>query len=173
MACHDLIPVKGTRFFIGDKTKNEVGLAYTEVGMVESFGEFGPDASVGSFTPVGTGVAGKYMGTTDNGELTLTIAKTSTDTGLQEMIAAQKGRVPLAFKILLANEADGYVFNGLCRLVRVTIGNSDDVVKINCAIAITGAIGFDDIADSYLVLLYTTDNLFLVTEDTYYIGVNP
>ncbi len=138
--CVDLITAKGTKFYIGNKTLSEVP-DYTEVGMIESFGEFGPDASVGSFTPVGTGIAGKYIGTTDNGELSLTIAKTSTDTGLEELIAARKANTPLAYKLVLSDTgAYTYTFNGLCRSVRVNIGTGDDVVKINCAIALTGAI---------------------------------
>jgi hypothetical protein len=139
--CVDLITAKGTKFYIGSHVLGEGGLTYTEVGMVESFGEFGPDASVGSFTPVGTGIAGKYIGTTDNGELSLTIAKTSTDTGLIELIAARKSNAPLAYQLVLSNTgADTYTFNGLCRSVRVTVGSGDDVVKISCAIALTGAL---------------------------------
>ena len=139
--CVDLITAKGTKFSIGSTVLGGGGLAYTEVGMVESFGEFGPDASVGSFTPVGTGIAGKYIGTTDNGELSLVIAKTSTDTGLQELIAARKSNAPLAYQLVLSNTgADTYTFNGLCRSVRVNVGSGDDVVKISCAIALTGAL---------------------------------
>ena len=139
--CVDLITAKGTKFYIGSTVLGGVGLAYTEVGMIESFGEFGPDAAVGSFTPVGTGVAGKYLGTSDNGELTLVIAKTSSDTGLQELIAAQKLTTPLAYKLELSDAGtQTYTFNGFARSVRVTVGSGNDVVKINAAIAITGAI---------------------------------
>ena len=139
--CVDLIASKGTKFHIGSTVLGGGGLTYTEVGMVESFGEFGPDASVGSFTPVGTGVAGKYIGTTDNGELSLTIAKTSTDSGMQALIAARKASTILAYKLVLSDTgADTYTFNGLCRSVRVNVGSGDDVVKITCAIALTGTL---------------------------------
>ena len=139
--CVDLITAKGTKFYIGDGVIGFGGLAYTEVGMIESFGEFGPDAAVGSFTPIGTGLAGKYLGTSDNGELSLVIGKTSTDTGLEELIAAQKLTTPLAYKIELSDAGtDTYTFNGFCKSVRVTVGSGNDVVKINAAIAITGAI---------------------------------
>ena len=139
--CVDLIVAKGTKFSIGSHVLGEGGLAYTEVGMIESFSEFGPDASVGSFTPIGTGIAGKYLGTTDNGELTLTIAKTTTDSGLTALIAASKSNSPLAYKLVLSDTgADTYTFNGICRSVRVNVGSGDDVVKITCAIALTGAL---------------------------------
>jgi hypothetical protein len=136
--CTDLITAKGTKLYIGDDILTQ-SPNYTEVGMIESFGEFGPDANIGSYTPVGTGIAGKYMGTTDNGELTLTIAKTTTDTGLTELIAAQKLDTPLAYKIVLSDTTE-YTFNGLCRSCRVNVGSGDDVVKINAAIALTGAL---------------------------------
>ena len=136
--CTDLITAKGTKISIGSANLGG-SPSYTEIGMVESFGEFGPDANVGSFTPVGTGIAGKYMGTTDNGELSLTIAKTTTDTGLTELIAAQKSDDALAYKIELSDGTE-YTFNGLCRSCRVNVGSGDEVVKINAAIALTGAL---------------------------------
>jgi hypothetical protein len=136
--CTDLITAKGTKVLIGDKIVS-LSPSYTEIGMIESIGEFGPEANTGSFTPIGTGIAGKYMGTTDNGELSLTIAKTTVDTGLTELVAAQKSDDPLAYKIELS-DGTAYTFNGLCRSCRVNVGNGDDAVKINATIAITGAI---------------------------------
>ena len=134
--CTDLITAKGTKISIGSANLSG-SPSYTEIGMVESFGEFGPDANVGSFTPIGTGVAGKYMGISDNGELTLTIAKTTTDTGLQELIAAQKSDDALAYKIVLSDGTE-YTFNGLCRSCRNNVGSGDEVVKVTAIIAISG-----------------------------------
>ena len=136
--CTDLITAKGTKVLIGDKIVS-LSPSYTEIGMIESIGEFGPEANTGSFTPIGTGIAGKYMGTTDNGELSLTIAKTTVDTGLTELVSAQKSDDPRAYKIELS-DGTAYTFNGLCRSCRVNVGSGDDAVKINAAIAITGAI---------------------------------
>ena len=136
--CTDLITAKGTKVSIGDKIVS-LSPTYTEIGMIESIGEFGPEANTGSFTPIGTGLAGKYMGTTDNGEVQLTIAKTTTDTGLTELISAQKSDDPLAYKIELSDGTD-YTFNGLCRSCRVNVGSGDDAVKITATIAITGTI---------------------------------
>ena len=136
--CTDLITAKGTKVSIGDKITT-LSPTYTEIGMIESIGEFGPEANTGSFTPIGTGLAGKYMGTTDNGEVQLTIAKTTTDTGLTELISAQKSDDPLAYKIELS-DGTAYTFNGLCRSCRVNVGSGDDAVKITATIAITGTI---------------------------------
>ena len=136
--CTDLITAKGTKVSIGDKITT-LSPTYTEIGMIESIGEFGPEANTGSFTPIGTGLAGKYMGTTDNGDVQLTIAKTTTDTGLTELISAQKSDDPLAYKIELS-DGTAYTFNGLCRSCRVNVGSGDDAVKITATIAITGTI---------------------------------
>ena len=69
----------------------------------------------------------------------LTIAKTTTDTGLTELISAQKSDDPLAYKIELS-DGTAYTFNGLCRSCRVNVGSGDDAVKITATIAITGTI---------------------------------
>ena len=173
MTCQELIGVKGTRFFIGDKSLDESGITYTEVGMIESLGEFGPDAAVGAFIPMNTGVAGKYLGATDNGELSLTLAKTSTDDGLKALLVAQKSREPVAYKLLLAGENEvAYGFNGLGRVARLSIGSANDVVKITCAIALSGAIWYDDTAYTLAIELYTVNGLFLVTENNILIGVS-
>lgn len=145
--CTDLITAKGTKVSIGDKITT-LSPTYTEIGMIESIGEFGPEANTGSFTPIGTGLAGKYMGTTDNGEVQLTIAKTTTDTGLLALIAKQGDPAESAFKIELSEtgaagtgqKAQRYVFLGLVRSARVSVGSGDEVVKVSVAIPITGAI---------------------------------
>lgn len=144
--CTDLITAKGTKVSIGDKITT-LSPTYTEIGMIESIGEFGPEANTGSFTPIGTGLAGKYMGTTDNGEVQLTIAKTTTDTGLLALIAKQGDPAESAFKIELSETGTGtgakaqrYVFLGLVRSARVSVGSGDEVVKLSVAIPITGAL---------------------------------
>lgn len=156
--CVDLIASKGTKVYIGNAlpaTYDVAGydaLTWTEVGMIESVGDFGPESSVGSFTPIGTGVACKYMGTTDNGEVTLTIAKTSTDTGLQTLIAAQGATNSTAMKVELSEvgtttaghttpaKHTRYMFPGLVKSAKVTVGSGDDIVKINTSLVINGSI---------------------------------
>lgn len=134
--CTNLIPSKGTKISIGSAL---VAPTYTEIGMVESFGELGPESNIGTFTPVGTGLACKFMGTTDNGELTLTIAKTTSDAGLNALLAAQQLDGALPFKLELS-DGTTFTFDGITRSAKVAIGTGDDVVKINAAIAISGAI---------------------------------
>jgi len=145
--CVNLIASKGTKIYIGAElptTYDAAGydaVTWTEIGMVESVGEFGPDSSIGSYTPIGTGVACKFMGTTDNGEISLTIAKTADD-GLADLLAEVGETSSLPYKVELSDgttKGTRYMFPGLVRSAKVSIGTGDDVVKINAAIVLNGA----------------------------------
>lgn len=159
----DLITAKGTKFYLCETLPVLVGeavadlaaydaLTWVEVGMVESIGEFGPEGQIGSYTPLGTGIACKFRGTTDNGELSLSIAKTTTDTGLTTLIARQGNANEAAFKVELSEvgttteghlvpaKHQRYVFLGLVKSARITVGTGDDVVKVSVGIPITGDI---------------------------------
>jgi len=156
VVCTDLIAAKGTKLWMSataptpfDVTGYDA-LTWTEIGAVESIGEFGPEASIGTYTPLGTGVACKFMGTTDNGELSLTIAKTD-DTSLATYIGKQGDATSTAFKIELSNVGTTtpghtvpakhlrYMFMGLVKSAKVSIGTGDDVVKITSSIVLNGA----------------------------------
>ncbi|MFD2112570.1 hypothetical protein [Thiorhodococcus fuscus] len=142
--CVDLVTAKGTKVSIGDAlpatfdASGYGGVSWTEIGMIESVGEFGPDASIGSFTPIGTGIACKFMGTTDNGEIALSIARTS-DSGLAALLAHQGQAANLPFSVELSS-GDLYYFPGLTRSAKVSVGTGDDVVKINATVVINGSI---------------------------------
>lgn len=148
-SCTDLIASKGTKFYIGPQipenfdfsASSYAGLEYTEVGMIESIGEFGPNYNIGSYTPIGTGVACKYMGSADYGEISLTIAKTTTDSGLQALLAHVGNVKSRAFRITLNNAGSGqnasgtnYYFPGLTKSATVNIGTGDDVVRVNVTV---------------------------------------
>jgi hypothetical protein len=159
----DLISSTGTKFYLCETAPTITGveeddldafdaLVWVEVGMVESIGEFGPEGTIGTFMPLGTGVACKYRGTTDNGEVQLSIAKTTTDTGLAALIGRQGNPVEAAFKVelsavgttteghLIPAKHQRYVFLGLVKSARITVGTGDDVVKVSVGIPITGDI---------------------------------
>ncbi len=159
----DLIASKGTKIYLCESAPTMTGvevddlalfdaLTWVEVGMVESIGEFGPEKAIGTFTPLGTGIACKFSGTTDNGEMSLSIAKTITDEGLNDLIALQGNPAETAFKVELSEvgtttgghttpaKHHRYCFNGLVRSARVTLGTGDDVVKVSVAIPVTGDI---------------------------------
>lgn len=154
--CVDLVASKGTKIYIANGANllpasydvaGYDALTWLEIGMLESVGEFGPEASIGSFTPIGTGVACKFLGTTDNGEIALSIAQTS-DSGLAALAARQGNTASIAMKVELSDKGTGttgakatrYMFPGLVRSTRVTVGTGDDIVKRQVTLVINGAI---------------------------------
>lgn len=165
-SCVDIIGAKGTRVFIGaalPASYTESGyeaVTWTEIGMIESIGEFGPEATIGSFTPLATGIACKSMGVSDNGEITISVAR-STDTGLAALIAHQGQTANRPFMIQLSDygdpktgvslsadswpgvatgaKASRFFFPGLTKSTRTSIGTGDDTVKLSATIVINGA----------------------------------
>jgi len=155
--CVDLIASKGTKVYLStgdvpatESVANYDSLTWTEIGLVESVGEFGPDNTIGSYTPIGTGVACKFMGTTDNGEISLTVAK-SDDDGLALILADVGGTTSVPMKVELSDTpaASGtgatprptrFMFPGMVKSARYNIGTGDDVVRVNTALVINGTI---------------------------------
>ena len=153
--CADLIASKGTKVFIGSAlpaTYDTAGyddVTWTEVGMIESVGEYGATSNVGSYTPIGTGVACKYMGTTDFGEIALTIADTSDD-GLAALKAHRGQSYYLPFKVQFSEvgtTTEGHttpakyrrhMFIGLTTDYKHNIGTGDDVSRVNAKIVLNG-----------------------------------
>ncbi|MCK7461125.1 MAG: hypothetical protein MZU84_03210 [Sphingobacterium sp.] len=136
---------KGTKLYIGDTlpgTFDQAGyeaVSWTEVGMVESYSEFGIDHNIGSFTPIGTGVACKYKGAADYGEISMTIAMTTEDSGLNELLAhAENPNDKLPFKLALSNtgvtKPTCYYFPGLTKSAKTNIGGPDELVRANVTI---------------------------------------
>jgi hypothetical protein len=164
--CSGLIVSKGTKLFMLTDTSattlqtslaaavnpaailtayDATGMVWEEIGGVESIGEFGPEAPLGTFTSMKTGVPCKFRGATDYGEIPLTLAKT-TLTGITEFIGLQDDaeNVVTYFKLQLSNKGatkyQRYYFCGFVRSIKITVGTGDDVVKVNSAIVIRGAI---------------------------------
>jgi hypothetical protein len=92
---------------------------------------------MGSFTLLGSGYNCKFLGSTENGELALTIAKTTTDTGLEKLLEKQGDNAGIAVSVTLSN-GNKYAFHGLVKSTKVSLGGADEVVKINASIAING-----------------------------------
>ena len=65
-----------------------VGMTYTEVGHIDSIGEYGPEAAENSRTPLKTGVKEKRKGVTDYGAIPLNMAMVQGDAGQELLIEA-------------------------------------------------------------------------------------
>lgn len=150
--CSDTIAAKGSKIFIcttAPSTYDAAGfdaLTWVQIGMVEDIGEFGPEADIGEFTPLDTGIKCKFMGASDYGELSLTIAKTTTDDGLTALLAHQGSVTPASFKVELSKvgtttqghttpaKHQRYMFSGLTKSAKVSINKSPEAVRIMSAI---------------------------------------
>lgn len=146
--CTDLIASKGTKVYVSDDLPNDYAigtyddLSWTEVGMIESVPEMGPNASVGTFTPLGTGKVCKYLTTEDMGDLSIPIAKTD-DAGLAILKANERTGTNISFKVELSDMGTGgagaaasrYCFVGMVTGAPVNTGGVDGVVMVNPTIA--------------------------------------
>lgn len=110
-------------------------LTYVTIGKVESLGEIGPQSQDVTFTPLAGDTVQHLKGATDNGALTLVMAKDPLDAGQLALLVAAGTKLEYAFKIVESDGADandtdtvtyvrGPVMGG-----RKTIGGANDVTK--------------------------------------------
>lgn len=110
-------------------------LTYVVIGKVESLGEIGPQSQDVTFTPLAGDTVQHLKGATDNGALTLVMAKDPLDAGQLACLAASLTKLEYAFKIVEPDAADGndtdtttYV-RGPVMGGRKTIGGANDIGK--------------------------------------------
>lgn len=116
------------------------------VGLVESVGEFGDEASAISFAALGDGRVRKSKGARDAGTLSLTVAYDSTDAGQTLLETAEGTNVNYAFRVVLPIKATSggtneiLYFMGLVMSKRNNVGNNDNIVRRTFNIAVNTAI---------------------------------
>lgn len=156
----DVITASGTRVFIGAAAGSTIdtiaefeGLSgWTEVGLVESVGEYGDEANPVTFQALGDGRVRKSKGARDAGTLALVCGHDPTDAGQAALIAAEGTNVNYAFKIILPDGPVGYsdtiqYFRGLVMGKRQNVGNNENIVRRNFNIGINTEI-FEDPAST-------------------------
>lgn len=131
---------EGSSVFIGPVTAATdqaalAALTYTEIGSVESIGEFGPQAQDVSFTPLKGPSVQHLKGAIDNGMLPIVCARDPLDEGQIALAAAAATKFEYAIKIVLADEADAndspttFYGRGPIFSVRNAVGGANDVTK--------------------------------------------
>lgn len=142
----------GAKIYIGpintaaDDETTYAGLSYTEIGEVESIGEFGDQASTITFTSLGDARVRKRKGVRDAGDLNVVCANDAADAGQAACIAAERTENTYAFKVLLADAADGndtdsvFYFRALVASARLSIGAANEMIKRNFALLIDSAV---------------------------------
>lgn len=138
----DIFTATGTKIFIGpsvtnatDTTAEFAALTWTEIGLVESLGEFGDQSSAVTFAVIGDGRTRKAKGARDAGSVTITVGHDTTDDGQAALIAAEATYNNYAFKVVLPNRLNVtgtdeiQYFRGLVMSKRLNVGGNDNVVK--------------------------------------------
>ena len=116
----DLKSANGTRVFFGtavgpdtDTATEFAALTWTEVGLVESGGDFGDESNPVNGTPLAEGRVRKGKGSKDAGMMALTCFHDPSDAGQQALIAAEATNQNYAVKVVLPN--------------RLTTGGTDEI----------------------------------------------
>jgi hypothetical protein len=137
----DIFTATGAKLFIGPSVTNATdtaaeyaALAWTEVGMIGTLGEFGDESSEVTFAVLGDGRIRKAKGARNAGTLAITVAHALDDTGQAAMIAAEATYNNYAFKVELPNKLNAtgtnelQYFRGLVMSKRLNVGSNDTVV---------------------------------------------
>lgn len=156
----DIVTASGTRVYIGVAVAStidsiaefEAVSTWTEVGLVESVGEYGDEANLVTFQAVGDGRVRKAKGARDAGTLALVCGHDPTDVGQAALIAAEATNDKYSFKIVLPDGPVGYsdtiqYFRGLVLGKRQNVGNNENVIRRNFSIAIDSEV-FEDPAST-------------------------
>lgn len=108
---------------------------WTEIGLVESLGEFGDESSAVNFAAIGDARVRKAKGARDAGTLALTCAHDPLDAGQAAIEAAEATNDDYAIKVVIpdgptASYTDTIIyFRGLVMSKRKNVGSNDNVVK--------------------------------------------
>lgn len=140
-----------TKVYIGPTTAAADAAAYaaltwTEIGEVQSIGEFGDQASDVTFTSLSDGRVRHMKGARDAGVLALVCGRDPLDAGQVAARAAEKTKFAYAIKIVAADALDAndtdsvFYFHALVQSARDSFGENDSVVTTTFNLGITTAI---------------------------------
>jgi hypothetical protein len=149
----DITTASGTRFYVGPSVASTINtvnaysaLSYVEVGLIESFGEYGDDSADVTFSAVGDARVRHSKGARDAGTMALVVGHDPFDAGQLALIAAEATNHNFAFKIILpdgptASSADTVnYFRGLVKSKKLNVGANNNVIKRTFNIGINSEI---------------------------------
>lgn len=139
----DITTASGAKVFIGpvttsatDTASEYAALTYTEIGLVETLGEFGDEAASVNFTALNDARVRKAKGSRNAGTLALTIGRDPTDPGQIALEAAQATNFKYAFKVVYPDRPNPTgtdtieYFRALVMSNRRNVGNADNVIRV-------------------------------------------
>ncbi|MFU0503655.1 iron ABC transporter substrate-binding protein [Pseudaminobacter sp. NGMCC 1.201702] len=141
----------GAKIFIGPTTAAAdaaayAALVYTEIGEVESLGEFGDEAADVTFTSLSDARVRHLKGSRDAGVMSVVVGRDPLDLGQVAARAAEKTKFAYAFKVVAADAQDAndtdstFYFHALVQSAKENFGESDNVVRTTFNLGITTAI---------------------------------
>lgn len=112
------------------------GLDYTEVGEVQSIGEFGGTATITNFIPLKSGIVKKRKGSIDYGTAAMVIGELAGDEGqamLKDGFDGPERNTVHSFKLV---DQDGEVayFTGVIASFTKNVGDANTVTTVSCNI---------------------------------------
>ena len=111
-----------------------MGSAWTEIGLVESLGEFGDQSNDVTFASLGDGRVRHAKGARDAGTMAIVVAHDPTDVGQAAIEAAEQTSFNYAFRVVVNDGPTGFsdtelFFRGLVMSRRKNIGTNDNVIR--------------------------------------------
>lgn len=110
-------------------------LTFTEVKEVTNIGAIGATRAVVTHTTLSDGIVHKRKGSTDYGEMALTMGRVISDAGQTLILAAVASNASYAFKITLQDQTNLF-FQGQVTSYPLTVGGNDSVVTSEVNVAL-------------------------------------
>jgi tail tube protein len=157
----DISTASGSKVYIGnavttaqaDTLAEFIAMSgWTEIGLVESIGEFGDESADVTFSAIGDSRVRHAKGARDAGTMTVTAGHDPTDPGQAAMVLAEQSSSNFAFRVTLNDGPPGFsdtdlYFRGLVRSRRKNIGTNDNVVRNTYNVGVNSEI-FENTATS-------------------------
>lgn len=107
---------------------------WTDIGLVESLGEFGDESADVSFAAIGDGRTRHAKGARDAGTMAIVAAHDPTDLGQAAIEAAEQTNNNYAFRVILPDGPPNWndsqlFFRGLVMSRRKNVGTNDNVIR--------------------------------------------
>lgn len=141
--------VTGSKLYIGPVRESTVdtlaeyeGLAWVEIGEVESIGDLGDQSNPVTFQSIGDSRVRKLKGARDAGTQQIVMGRSPSDAGQIALKAAERTKFEYAFKLEIADAPDDdytnsvQYFGAMVMGARVNMGTGDNVVKITADLGI-------------------------------------
>ena len=152
----------GTQVFIGPSVTQaeadtlaefEAMSGWTQIGEIESVGEFGDQANDVTFATLGDGRVRHAKGARDAGTMAIVCGHDPLDVGQAAVEQAEQTKLNFAFKVVLPDQpAAGYTntvfyLRGLVASRRKNIGSNDNVIRNNYNVLVSSEL-FTNLAHS-------------------------